>query len=145
MKAKAPPRLTIGRLAEAAGLVVETVRYYERLGLITQPAKPDHGQRTYTEKAIVQLRFIAQAKQCGFTLREVATLLSLGSDHCAVTRELALQKLRDVEEKIAALVATRDSLGKLIGHCGGAAEDDGCGLFASLLEASMPDAGPDSP
>jgi MerR family mercuric resistance operon transcriptional regulator len=136
MPDKPASRLTIGRLAQAAGVGVETIRYYERLGLISQPPKPAHGQRTYAEKTIVQLRFIGQAKQCGFTLREIATLFSLGSDHCAVTRQLALQKLQDVEDKIAELIAVRDNLQALIGHCGEADGNGDCGLFATLLAAS---------
>jgi len=136
MNTRPPRKLTIGRLAEAAGVGVETVRYYERSGLITRPVKPAGGHRVYPEKTLTQLRFIAHAKRCGFTLREITTLMALGSDHCAVTRELAVQKLRVVEEKITALQETCVNLVDLLALCDGQDDADDCGLFISLLEAS---------
>ncbi|GAB4287220.1 MAG: hypothetical protein Kow0092_40310 [Deferrisomatales bacterium] len=84
--------LTIGRVAEAAGVGVETVRFYERKGLIEQPEKPMFGRRTYPPETVGRIRFIRRAKDLGFTLREIAELLELRVDpgkSCAEVRARA--------------------------------------------------------
>jgi len=125
-------KLTIGILANAAGVGVETVRYYQRRGLLKQPTKPAGRHRTYSEQDLARLEFIKHAKAAGFTLREIKTLLSLGNDHCSVTRTLAEEKLKEIRGQITDLKKAQKRLVELITACG--AEGEACGLFESLLE-----------
>jgi len=125
-------KMTIGILAHAAGVGVETVRYYQRRGLLKQPNKPAGRHRTYSEQDLARLGFIKRAKAAGFTLREIKTLLSLGNDHCSVTKTLADEKLGEIREQITDLRKAQRRLVELINACG--AEGEACGLFESLLE-----------
>ena len=70
--------LTIGRLAQSAGVNVETIRYYQRVGLLKEPEKPAYGYRHYPPDTVARIRFIKRAQQLGFTLEEISELLSLG-------------------------------------------------------------------
>lgn len=126
-------KLTIGKLAQAAGVGVETVRYYQRRGLLEEPAKPAGHHRTYSEQDLARLGFITHAKDAGFTLREIKTLLSLGGDHCSVTRTLAEEKLQKIEGQIADLKKTESRLKKLIKACGKEGVGHACGLYKSLF------------
>lgn len=130
-------KLTIGKLAQAAGVGVETVRYYQRRGLLEVPVKPVGQHRTYSAQDLARLGFINHAKAAGFTLREIETLLSLGNDHCSVTKALAEQKLQKINEEITDLKKIQSRLNVLIKACG--TKDDGgtCGLFKSLLQADL--------
>ncbi len=125
-------KLTIGKLARAAGVGVETIRYYQRRGLLEQPAKPPGHHRTYSKQDLAQLSFINHAKAAGFTLREIKTLLALGNDHCPVTKALAEDKLRKITGEITGLGETQERLKMLIKACG--SESEACGLFESLRE-----------
>lgn len=69
--------LTIGKLAKQTGVTIETIRHYQRIGLLPEPDKPDSGYRCYSDDAVIQIRFIKRAQQAGFTLKEIATLLAL--------------------------------------------------------------------
>ena len=114
------PGSTIARAAEAAGVGVETIRFYERRGLIAQPPKPARGFRTYPEETVARIRFIRQAQELGFSLAEVQELLALGADpeaECGAVRAQAEKKLAEVESKLARLEAIRTSLRKLIATC----------------------------
>lgn len=111
-------QLTIGQVAKRAGVNVETVRYYQRRGLLAEPAMPPGGHRRYPEAAVQRLRFIKRAQALGFTLEEIAGLLHLDAAcACAQTRELAAHKLELIERKIAGLVAMREVLGGLVRQC----------------------------
>jgi len=90
---------TIGKLAQSLNLNVETIRFYEREGLITQPEKPISGYRQYDESIAGQLRFITKAKALGFTLREIKSLMSMDSN-CAQVELLNRQKLAIIRDKI---------------------------------------------
>ena len=90
---------TIGKLAQSLNLNVETIRFYEREGLITQPEKPISGYRQYDETIAGQLRFITKAKALGFTLREIKSLMSMDSN-CAQVELLNRQKLAIIRDKI---------------------------------------------
>src|ERR1700688_2816759 len=93
--------LTIGKLAERAGVNVETIRYYQRRGLLDEPKKTLRGYRHYPPTIAKRVRFIKRAQTLGFTLEEVAGLLRLDSaSACAETRELAAHKLALIEEKL---------------------------------------------
>jgi MerR family mercuric resistance operon transcriptional regulator len=88
--------MTIGRLAETAGVGVETIRYYQRRGLLDEPRKPFRGHRHYPADMAKHVRFIKRAQALGFTLEEIASLLRLdGADCCSDTRELAAHKVFD--------------------------------------------------
>jgi MerR family mercuric resistance operon transcriptional regulator len=109
--------MTIGTLARAAGVNVETVRYYERRALIARPARAARGIRRYPPDTLARLRFIKRAQELGFTLREIIELLALGSDACAPTRILAERKRADVDARLRDLKAMRRTLTQLIRRC----------------------------
>jgi MerR family mercuric resistance operon transcriptional regulator len=120
---------TIGRLASAAGVHVETVRYYERRGLLEQPARAaGGGYREYSDDDLWRLQFIARAKGLGFTLAEIGGLLSAGSSSAAVLAA-ARSKLDDVRAQEAALAVVRARLERLAEVCAGGADGDCEGLF----------------
>lgn len=108
----------IGRLAQAAGVNVETIRYYQRRGLLAVPPKPLGGQRRYPEDAVKRVRFIKRAQALGFTLEEVGALLKLDRARaCGPTRALAARKWALLDRKIADLTALRGALSDLIRQC----------------------------
>jgi MerR family transcriptional regulator, mercuric resistance operon regulatory protein len=125
--------LTIGRLAAEAGVNVETVRYYQRRGLMAEPDKPVNGQRRYDVEAIKRVRFIKRAQVLGFTLEEIGSLLELDEAHaCAETREFAAHKLEVIESKIADLKAMRKALTALLRECDTGAAKGGCPIIHAL-------------
>ncbi len=123
--------MTIGRLARAGGVNVETVRYYQRRGLLITPGKPLSGVRRYTAETLGRLRFIKRAQELGFTLREIAELLKLGDGSCVETRAIAERRFADIEARIRDLESMRDTLGKLIRTCH-AGNRPPCPIIASL-------------
>jgi MerR family transcriptional regulator, mercuric resistance operon regulatory protein len=109
---------TIGGLASAAGVGVETVRYYQRRGLLAEPARPHGEVRRYGEADVKRLRFIRSAQAAGFTLNEIKELLDLdASDDRARARELAKARVAAIDEKIAELRDARDALAGLATAC----------------------------
>jgi len=133
--------LTIGRVARRAGVGVETVRYYERRGLIEQPPRPGGtGVRAYSDEVVRQIRFIRHAQDLGFTLNEIEELLTLRADpdaDCAAVRERATVRLENVEHKIEQLVRIRSALERLIAACPGRGALTSC----SILEEIQPTEG----
>jgi len=126
-------QLTIGRLAKAAGVNIETIRYYQRRGLVEEPAKPLGGYRRYLPAAAARVRFIKRAQQLGFTLDEVAALLLLqDGQSCRETRTLAERKLDMIEERIADLTRMRRLLRGLIAECAGGQRPRSCPIIATL-------------
>ena len=110
--------MSIGKLAEAAGVNIETIRYYQRRGLLEEPSKPLGGYRRYLPEQVKRLRFIKRAQALGFTLDEVGALLTLDAAcTCSETRALAVRKLALIEQKLADLAAMRQVLGKLVHKC----------------------------
>ena len=132
--------LIIGKAAMRAGVGVETIRFYERKGLIEQPPKPlDTGFRVYPEETVRRIRFIRQAQEIGFSLREIDELLSLRADpaaDCANVRERAAAKLEEVERKIEQLGRIRSALNDLIAACPGRGALRECSIMASLVTAT---------
>ena len=125
--------LTIGRVAAAAGVNVETIRYYQRRGLMPEPAKPTSGQRRYTADAVRRLRFIKRAQVLGFTLEEIVTLLKLDEAHaCAETHELAALKLQGIDRRLADLKAMRRALTLLLRECELGAATGACPIIDAL-------------
>lgn len=124
--------LTISRLAKAAAVNVETIRYYQRRGLLRKPPRPLRGYRTYPPEAVDRLRFIKRAQELGFTLAEVKNLLSLGDGHCRQTQALAARKLRSIQERIRDLQAMEQVLGALVRACDRHGDAPGCPLVEAL-------------
>ena len=109
---------TIGGLAKAAGVGVETVRYYQRRGLLPEPARPPGEVRRYGDADLKRLRFIRSAQAAGFTLAEIKELLDLdASDDRARARELAQGRVAAIDAKIAELREARDALAALATAC----------------------------
>ncbi len=127
-------RITISKAAERAGVGIETIRYYQRLGLIEEPAKPAEGYRLYPEQTIEQIRFIRRAQELGFTLKEITVLMELGEKQCAETRELAGLKLELVQNKIRDLQSIEHNLRDLIRHCEARKDDEVCPIIFSILQ-----------
>lgn len=124
-----------GQLAERAGVNLQTVRYYERRGLLPEPPRRDSGYREYGPESVEALRFIKRAQQLGFTLNEVEQLLHLASGGpaaCESARTLANHRISDLEARIADLRAMRDSLRRLAQTCERPHGERECPLLESL-------------
>lgn len=128
--------LTIGKLARAAGVNLETIRYYQRRGLVVEPLKVQGGYRHYPAETINRIRFIKRAQQLGFTLEEIGDLLLLGDGHCKETQALATRKLAMIETRLADLENMRVTLKELITQCETGSNKAGCPIVESL-KASM--------
>lgn len=125
---------TIGRLAKAAEVNVETIRYYQRVGLVVEPVKPLEGFRVYHDETINRIRFIKRAQKLGFSLQDIAHLLELGDGHCNDVREQAEAKLKHIEAQIKDLQSMRKTLKKLISECSTGNENGDCPIVQSLTE-----------
>lgn len=125
--------IRIGALSEAAGVHVETIRYYQRLRLLPTPGRRYGSVRRYGDDAVRRLRFIKRAQALGFSLDEVKLLLGLSvGEHCAETRTFAREKKRLVGRKIADLRSIETALDKLIDACGSGEPGRGCPIIESL-------------
>ncbi|RJF91393.1 MerR family transcriptional regulator [Sphingomonas cavernae] len=113
---------TIGHLARATNTKVETVRYYERIGLLAAPGRTGGNYRAYSEDALSRLSFIRRARDLGFSLDQVRELLDLASQKqrdCGSVDVMALEHLAEIDRKLADLTALRRELGALISSCQG--------------------------
>jgi MerR family transcriptional regulator, copper efflux regulator len=126
-------RLTIGRLAELGGVNLETVRYYERRGLLPKPPRTQAGYRQFPPDSAQRLRFIKRAQELGFSLEEIRDLLALRVEpgNCVDVRARAQAKIADIEQKMKTLAAMKSTLLNLINRCARSASDD-CVILASL-------------
>jgi MerR family mercuric resistance operon transcriptional regulator len=128
-----PLAFTISGLAAAAAVTVETVRYYQRRGLLRQPGRPLGGVRRYATSDIDQLRFIKRAQAMGFTLQEIKSLLQLrNSDACHATRALAVTKLHLIDANIRELQHLRAELARLVAACDANASEAHCPVMERL-------------
>ena len=125
---------TIGQLARKAEINLETIRYYERRGLIKRPHKPAIGYRQYSNDQLQQLFFIKRAKALGFNLDEIENLLSLSVGHCTEIQSLAEQKLDQVQYKIKDLKKLEDVLSDLVRQCNASADEAHCPIVDALLK-----------
>ncbi|MEH0164831.1 Hg(II)-responsive transcriptional regulator [Paucibacter sp. JuS9] len=127
--------LSIGRLAAEAGVNVETIRYYQRRGLMSEPTRPAGGQRAYPASAVGRVRFIKRAQALGFSLEEIGALLRLDAAHaCGDTRELAQHKLKIIESKLADLKAMRRALTSLLHQCDSGSKTGYCPIIQALTK-----------
>ena len=125
---------TIGALAKASGVNVETIRYYHRIKLLPVP-RPEVGSvRRYGRDSFKRVRFIKRAQRLGFSLDEIALLLGLADGkHCTETQRLAGKKLVAVEEKLTDLAAIRKALKTMVAACGKGGGGRGCPILDSLI------------
>jgi len=127
--------LTIGKLAKKAEVNVETVRYYERRGLIPKPPRPRSGYRQYSQDIVARIRFIKRAKEMGFSLKEISELLSLRVDPnttCGDVKRRAEIKIADIEGKIRSLQSIKRALSKLVALCSGQGPTSECPIMEVL-------------
>lgn len=126
---------TIGRLARQAGVNVETVRYYERRGILPDPPRTASGYRTYGPDAVRRLHFVKRAQAIGFTLDEIVDLLSLRSDprrNCDAVEAGAEHAIARIEAKLAELERMRRALTDLVEDCRARRASDDCPILATL-------------
>jgi len=130
--------LTIGALARRGGVNVETVRYYQRRGLLAVPARPLGGIRRYSSESVQRLRFIRRAQQLGFTLREVAELLTIAGDtSCSSKCEVGASRLADIERRIADLIGVHRALARLVERCqSGERDESPCPVIEALASSA---------
>ena len=127
--------LNIGEAARQGGVSVETLRYYEQQGLIKSPDRDTNGYRRYVPDVVRRIRFIKRAQDLGFTLRDIAELLSLKADpgaSCGDVRDQALGKLNEIEEKIEVLSRMRDVLRTWTEACPSQGPVDACPILDAL-------------
>ena len=124
--------MTISSVARAAEVNVETIRYYQRRGLVKEPTKPARGYRLYPQEAVDRVRFIKRAQELGFTLSEIKNLLSLGDGRCRETHDLAEHKLKLIQGRIRDLKAMETVLNKLVRACEKHGNTPGCPIIETL-------------
>ncbi len=128
-------RMKIGEVADRGGVNLQTIRYYEREGLLPQPPRLPSGYRVYTQPTVRRVRFIKRAQELGFTLSEIRELLSLRLDHerdRSEVRAIAEAKVSDIAEKIRTLTAMKEALVRLTEHCSGHGPASECPILESL-------------
>jgi MerR family transcriptional regulator, copper efflux regulator len=127
--------LTIGQVAEQANVHIETLRYYERRGLVARPPRSASNYRLYPEDVVRRVRFIKRAQGLGFSLNDIEELLSLRADPeagCAEVRACAEAKMKDIDVKIGALTAMKNALSTLVAECSGEGPLSDCPILESL-------------
>lgn len=127
--------LTIGEVAKLTEIGVETVRFYEREGLLEEPERRPSGYRQFDERIVTRLRFIRRAKELGFTLKEIKELLSLKLDPsttCADVKSRAEVKIENIEERIRTLQRMKHALAKLTKACSGRGRTSDCPILDAL-------------
>jgi MerR family mercuric resistance operon transcriptional regulator len=129
--------LTIGQLAKTAHVGVETIRYYERRGLLPKPPRRESGYRQFPLEAIRRIRFIKRAQNLGFSLREISQLLALSDGQeagCEEVRQFAVEKVREIETKIDHFTRLKQILLDLVGKCQGEGPMADCPIIESLTQ-----------
>ena len=129
------PAMTIGQVARQAGVGVETVRFYERTGLLTAPPRRASGYRQYAQEAVTRLQFIRRAKELGFSLKEITELLCLRVDPettCGEVKQRAEAKIADIEAKLRDLQRMKEALATLVAACSGSGPTSQCPILDAL-------------
>lgn len=133
--------LTIGKVARGAGLAIDTVRYYEREGLIEKPARSAAGYRRYRPEVVARLRFIRQAKDLGFSLKEIKELLSLrvrAGCSCGDVKARTELKIADIDRRMVQLKRMRQALAKLAATCTGRGPVSECPILEAMGTCEIP-------
>ena len=130
--------LTIGKLASAAEVGVDTVRFYERAGLLKKPPRTASGYRLYDAADVARLRFIRRAKALGFSLDEIVELLKLndGGGRRSAVRVVAQRRLAEIEQKLVDFSRMRDTLRRLVHKCHGEGSLEGCPIIETVVGAT---------
>ncbi|MBI2301258.1 MAG: MerR family transcriptional regulator [Armatimonadetes bacterium] len=129
---------TIGQVARQAGVGLETVRFYEREGLLAAPPRNAQGHRLFPAETVRRIRFIKRGQELGFTLSELRDLLDLritGQASCGEVRQRALQKIEVIDRKLAALHRMREALAALVSECDEGSDIAACPILEALDEA----------
>ena len=124
--------MRISQIAKRAGVHIETIRFYERKGLIAQPPRPNGGYRDYPKEAVAKIRFIRRAKDLGFSLAEIEQLLSLQTNPkatCANVKQRAEAKILAIQERVKDLQTMKRALGNLVESCSGSGTLDHCPIM----------------
>lgn len=127
--------MKIGDLAKTTGVNIETIRYYQRKGILDKPQKPLNGYREYTEKSAVTVKFIKNAQKLGFSLYEIKELLSLRVDpesDCNEVKLRAIAKIEEIEAKIKVLENMKQSLTEITNKCSGIGVTSTCNILNAL-------------
>jgi MerR family transcriptional regulator, copper efflux regulator len=131
------PSMTIGKLSKATGATIDTIRFYEKCGLLPTPARTASGYRKYSSDDELRLRFIARARLLGFSLDEIGEMLRLRSVRTggvARVREVAQTKVALIEQKIAELQQLRTALKALVGACPGDGAPESCPILNAFSQ-----------
>lgn len=129
------PDLTIGQLAKTAGVNIETIRFYERQGIIPEPPRRPSGYRQYSVEFVIRIRFIKHAQELGFSLKEIEELLALRVDSqtvCSDVQRRAEAKVKDIEQKLQTLQRMKQILLELLEHCHAQEPTRACPLLEVL-------------
>ena len=127
--------LNIGQVAKQTGVTVETVRFYEKQGLIAAPRRTDAGYRQYPLETVKRVQFVQRAKEVGFTLKDIGELLALRQTpgtSCADIKLHATHKMKEVDQKIHDLKRIRDALGRMLLKCSGSGDLNECPILEEL-------------
>ncbi|MBV9229852.1 MAG: heavy metal-responsive transcriptional regulator [Chloroflexi bacterium] len=127
--------LSIGQVARRAGVSIDTIRFYERQGILEKPSRRDSGYRQYSEEVVRRLHFIQRAKQLGFSLKEITDLLALRVDEqtsCEQVKEATFAKLDQVERKLVELERMRQALLQIASLCTGEGPASACPMLDAL-------------
>lgn len=133
--------MKIGEVAKRSGVGIETIRYYEREGLLATPQRRPSGYRQYDELVLARLLFVRRTKELGFTLSEIKELLGLwfdASTRCEHVRQRATQKVGDIEAKILMLQRMKRALNKIIKQCADRGAVEACPLWEGLKPLEQP-------
>lgn len=127
--------LFMGEVAKQAGVNRETIRYYERIGLLPRPSRTASGYRVYPHEVVVRAQFVKRAQELGFSLKEISELLSLRVDphtHCGDVKRRAEVKIEDIQEKVQDLQRMKKALAKLVASCSGRGATSRCPILEAL-------------
>ena len=127
--------MRIGELARSVEVNVETIRYYQRIGLLELPQKPYGGIRSYSSQDLQRLRFIRRAQQLGFSLEDIQALLEISSSECEQVQKLATEKLNLVHEKLSQLRRIESVLAKTLEQCGRRKGNQPCPIIETLSQS----------
>jgi len=127
--------LTISRLAQSAGVNIETIRYYQKIGLLRKPTKPQNGYRQYPPNNIQTIHFIKRSQKLGFSLAEINELLTFGEKNCTDVRNRAVQKSTQIDAQINELKAQQNTLDALINTCRN--DSQCCAIIATLSKDKL--------